>query len=87
MPLMPYMMALKLETGLFVQAVNIAVGGLWATGTMSAPGLGLSILAVVPALAGVQLGPWARGHLPAGHYRSIVLAVLISIEVSLFVRA
>ena len=45
MPLMPYMMALRLEPGLFVQAINIAVViasaflglGLWATGTMSAP--------------------------------------------------
>jgi uncharacterized protein len=95
MPLMPYMMALRLEAGLFVQAVNIAVViasaflglGLWATGTMSAPGLGLSILAVAPALAGVQLATWARRHMPAEHFRSIVLAVLMFIGVSLLVRA
>jgi uncharacterized membrane protein YfcA len=95
MPLMPYMMALRLEARLFVQAVNIAVViasaflglGLWVTGTMSAPGLGLSILAVAPALAGVQLGTWARRHIPAEHFRSIVLAVLMFMGVSLLVRA
>ncbi len=95
MPLMPYMMSLKLEAGLFVQAVNIAVViasiflgfGLWATGTMSAPELGLSVLAVVPALFGVQLGTWARRHIPAAHFRSLVLAVLLFIGLSLLLRA
>ena len=54
---------------------------------MSAPGLGLSILAVVPALAGVQLASWARRHMPVEYFRSIVLAVLMFIGVSLLVRA
>ncbi len=95
MPLMPYMMSLQLDSMLFVQAVNIAVViaslflgfGLWATGTMSAPDVGLSIMAVVPALFGVQLGTWARQHIPAVHFRSIVLAVLLLIGVSLLLRA
>jgi uncharacterized membrane protein YfcA len=95
MPLMPYMMSLQLESGLFVQAVNIAVViasiflgfGLWATGTMSTPGLGLSVLAVVPALSGVRLGTWARQHIPAAHFRSLVLAVLMFIGLSLLLRA
>jgi uncharacterized protein len=95
MPLLPYMMALKLEAGSFVQAVNVAVViaslfltfGLWITGTMSAPGFGLSLLATAPALAGVQLGTWARPHIPASQFRSIVLAVLLLIGVSLLVRA
>ncbi len=93
-PLMPYMMSLKLDAGLFVQAVNIAVViaslflafGLWAAGTMSAPDFGLSVLAVVPALFGVQLGTWARQHIPAVHFRSIVLGVLLLIGVSLVLR-
>lgn len=94
-PLMPYMMSLKLEAGLFVQAVNIAVViasiflgfGLWATGAMSISQLGLSILAVVPALFGVQLGTWARQHIPAAHFRSLVLAVLLFIGLSLLMRS
>jgi uncharacterized membrane protein YfcA len=95
MPLMPYMMSLKLDPGLFVQAVNIAVViasvflgfGLWLAGTMSALDLGLSVLAVAPALLGVQLGNWARQHIPAAHFRTIVLAVLWVIGISLLVRA
>jgi hypothetical protein len=95
MPLMPYMLALKLEAGLFVQAVNIAVViaslflglGLWATGMMAAPDLGLSILAVVPALSGVQLGTWARQHIPPGQLRTFVLAVLFFIGLTLIARA
>jgi uncharacterized protein len=95
MPLMPYMVSLKLDAGLFVQAVNIAVViasvflgfGLWLAGTMSALDFGLSILAVAPALTGVQLGNWARQHIPAAHFRTIVLAVLLIIGISLLVRA
>ncbi|MFY9643468.1 MAG: sulfite exporter TauE/SafE family protein [Rhodomicrobium sp.] len=95
MPLMPYMMSLKMDAGLFVQAVNIAVViaslflgfGLWATGAMAAPDLGLSVLAVAPALFGVRLGTWSRQHIPPAHFRSIVLAVLLLIGVSLFLRA
>jgi uncharacterized protein len=95
MPLMPYMLSLKLDTELFVQSVNIAVviaslflgAGLLATGMMTVPEFGLSVLAVVPALSGVQLGSWARRHIPAAHFRSMVLTVLLFIGVSLFVRA
>ncbi len=95
MPLMPYMLALKLDNGLFVQAVNLAVViaslflgiALWAMGMMTAPDLGLSVLAVVPALLGVQLGAWARRHIPASQFRTFVLAVLLFIGVSLIARA
>jgi uncharacterized protein len=95
MPLMPYMLALHLEPALLVQAVNVAVViasvflglGLWVTGEMSAPDLSLSILAVAPALLGVHLGNWARGHIPAARFKSIVLAVLLTIGMSLTLRA
>jgi uncharacterized protein len=93
MPLMPYMMAQKLDTSLFVQAVNVAVViasaflglGLIAAGAMSASDLGLSGLAAAPALLGVYIGTWSRRQIPAGHFRSLVLAVLLLIGVSLFV--
>ncbi len=95
MPLMPYMLALNLEPALFVQAVNIAVViasiflglGLWMAGLMAAPDFGLSVLAIAPALLGVQLGSWARCHLPASQFKSIVLAVLLLIGFSLALRA
>jgi uncharacterized membrane protein YfcA len=95
MPLMPYMLALNLEPALFVQAVNIAVVaasaflgvGLWMAGLMAAPELSLSVLAIAPALLGVQLGNWARRHIPASQFKSIVLAVLLLIGFSLALRA
>ncbi len=95
MPLMPYMLALNLEPAIFVQAVNIAVViasvflgfGLWITGLMSAPELSLSVLAIAPALLGVQLGGWARRHVPAAQFKSVVLAVLFLIGISLALRA
>jgi uncharacterized membrane protein YfcA len=94
MPLMPYMLALNLDPALFVQAVNIAVViasaflgvGLWMAGLMSAPGLSLSVLAIAPALLGVQLGNWARRHIPASQFKSIVLGVLLLIGFSLALR-
>jgi uncharacterized protein len=61
--------------------------GLWLMGEMSAPDLSLSILAVAPALLGVHLGNWARRHIPAARFKSIVLAVLLTIGMSLTLRA
>ena len=95
MPLMPYMLALKLEPELFVQAVNVSVViasfflgvGLWLAGLMSAPDLSLSLAAIAPALAGVQLGNWARRQLPAPQFKPIVLTVLLLIGFSLTIRA
>ena len=95
LPPMPYMLSLKMPSDRLVQAVNIAVitasaflgVGLWATGIMSAPEFGLSLLAVIPALGGVQLGNWARQHIPATQVRSLVLAVLLLIALSLIIRA
>ena len=95
MPLMPYMLALKLEPALFVQAVNVSVViasfflgfGLWLSGLMSAPDLSLSLAAIIPALAGVHLGNWARRHIPALQFKPAVLAVLLLIGFSLTMRA
>ncbi|MGO9173302.1 MAG: hypothetical protein ACLP7P_15260 [Rhodomicrobium sp.] len=42
---------------------------------------------VVPALLGAQLGSWARQRIPAAHFRSVVLAVLLFIGLSLLMRA
>jgi len=94
MPLMPYMLALNLEPTLFVQAVNIAVViasvflgiGLGLAGLMSVPELSLSVLAIAPALLGVHLGNWARRHIPASQFKSIVLAVLLLIGFTLALR-
>jgi uncharacterized membrane protein YfcA len=91
MPLMPYLLALNLDTQLFVQAMNVAVvissmilgAALWATGALHAPDLALSAMAVAPALVGTWVGTRARQYIPAAHFRTIVLAVLFLIGASL----
>lgn len=85
MPLFPYMMALQLEPARMVQAINLAVMiasavlafGLIATGAMTGQLLGLSVLAVGPALLGVEIGAKVRSKIPPSQFRLGVLLVLL----------
>ena len=85
MPLFPYMMALNLDPGRLVQAINLAVllaslllaVGLLAAGIMTPQLLAISVLALAPALAGCQLGARARKYIPVEQFKSIVLFVLL----------
>ncbi len=85
MPLLPYMLALRLDPDRLVQANNVAVTlasaflaiGLVTAGLMTWPTAALSGLAVIPALGGVQLGTWARRHIPIASFRVIVLVLLV----------
>jgi len=85
MPLFPYMMSLNLDPGRMVQAINLAVLlaslllaiGLLAAGIMTAQLLGVSVLALAPALAGCQLGTMARRYIPVDKFKSVVLFVLL----------
>ena len=84
MPLFPYMMALNLDAGRTLQAINIAVligsailgAGLFAAGIMTLPLLGLSVLAAAPALFGVALGEAARHRIPLQAFRRLSLLTL-----------
>lgn len=94
MPLLPYMMALHLEPSRMIQAINLAVtltsvflaAGLFLSGLMDVPSLGLSLLAVVPALVGVYLGNRARGLLPVPLFRRLMLLVLLAIGILFIMR-
>jgi uncharacterized membrane protein YfcA len=94
MPLLPYMLALGLDTNRFVQANNIAVTlasaflatALLVSGLMTWPILGLSIAAVIPALVGVDLGTCARRLIPASSFRIIVLVLLLVMGLVLAAR-
>jgi uncharacterized protein len=85
MPLLPYMLALRLDPNRLVQANNIAVtlasgflaAGLVVAGLMTWSTAAFSALAVVPALCGVQLGTWARRRMPVASFRVIVLSILV----------
>lgn len=94
MPLFPYIMALHLSPDATVQAVNIAVliattvlaVGLLQTGIMTPGLLALSIAALLPALAGVELGNRARDRIPAAQFRRIVLLTLALVGALLLTR-
>ena len=94
MPLFPYMMSLDLDANRLVQAINFAVlmcslvlaGGLIATGIMTPQLLGLSFLAVLPALTGVEIGSRLRRFIPADGFRRLVLLVLLLMGVSMILR-
>jgi len=94
MPLFPYMMSLDLDANRLVQAINFAVlmcslvlaGGLIATGIMTPQLLGLSLLAVLPALSGVEIGSRLRRFIPADSFRRLVLLVLLLMGTSMILR-
>jgi uncharacterized protein len=85
MPLLPYMMGLRLDPDRFVQAVNIAVtftAGLMLVG-LSVAGLLpkqlalISVLGVVPAMIGTLIGNHGRAKIPAARFRIVVLYTLL----------
>jgi uncharacterized membrane protein YfcA len=94
MPLFPYMMSLSLDPSRLVQAINLAVlvcslilgVGLLAAGIMTPLLLGLSLLAILPALSGVEIGTRLRHHIPADRFRTVVLSVLLIAGLSMIVR-
>lgn len=84
MPLLPYMLSLKLDPDRFVQAVNIAVVtaslilglSLLVTGLMTWQLVMLSTLGVLPALIGVALGNRLRSQIPTRAFRTAVLVMI-----------
>jgi uncharacterized membrane protein YfcA len=89
-PLLPYMLSLKLEPAKFVQAVNIAVVtasailclALVVSGLMTWTLAALSALGIVPALIGVAVGNRLRQRIPAPAFRTAVLVTIFLIGLS-----
>lgn len=94
-PLMPYMMALKLSAAEQVQAVNLAVvlaslalgGALLATGHISWGVLGFSALGTVPAILGVHAGNLVRNRLSTQRFRQATLAMLTALGMGLTMQS
>jgi uncharacterized protein len=94
MPLIPYMLALRMEPDRFVQGVNTAVivaslclgAGLMAFQVMSMNMLYLSLAATIPALVGVQAGTWCRSRIDERNFRQLVILVLTAIGIMLLLR-
>ena len=94
MPLFPYIMGLNLDTDRTVQSINLAVLiastilaiGLVMTGIMTPLLLMGSMVAIVPALVGVQIGTKARRFIPADSFRRVVLSTLLLMGASMLAR-
>ncbi len=95
LPLVPYVMALRLDPDRTVQAINLSVTlaslfmglALINAGLMSVPTATLSLIAIAPALAGIMLGTRARRMIPAQNFRVVVLATLAVLGALLIARA
>lgn len=93
LPLVPYMLALKMEPERFVPAVNLAVtiaslvmmAGLAANGLMSPELAMLSLFGVVPAILGTSIGNQIRVLIPKERFRTVVLVALGVMGITLIV--
>jgi uncharacterized protein len=85
MPLLPYMMGLRLDPDRFVQAVNVAVTftaglmliGLAVAGLLPKQLAMISLLGIVPASIGTYIGNHARTFVPTARFRLLVLYTLL----------
>lgn len=95
MPLVPYVMALDLDPARTVQGINLAVViasvvlgfGLAAHGLLTPSLLALSVIAIIPAIAGAAIGTRLRGLIPDQRFRSITLLVLAAMGAGMLLRA
>ncbi len=94
MPIMPYLLALKMDRDLFVQTINcsftintlvmmLCMGKL---GFMTLPVLTISALGVLPVALGIHLGGKLRKRVSEAIYRKLVLFLLMGLGVTLVIR-
>ena len=94
MPAVPYLQSLGLSRDELVQALGLAftistvslTTGLLVHGAFGAQQLGLSALAIAPALAGMWLGQKIRGRISARAFRLCFLAFLVLLGIELVAR-
>jgi len=94
MPAVPYLQSLGLDRDELVQALGLAftvstvslTTGLLVHGAFGVEQLGLSALAVVPALLGMWVGQRIRGRISARAFRLCFLGFLLLLGIELVVR-
>lgn len=94
MPAVPYLQAARLEKDQLVQALGLSftistvalAGGLLANGAFRVDQLGLSSLALVPALAGMWLGQKVRARISPRRFRQLFLTFLLLLGTELALR-
>ncbi|MEP3280599.1 MAG: sulfite exporter TauE/SafE family protein [Stappiaceae bacterium] len=85
MPVLPYLMALRLAPDQFVQAINISfslcslvmAAGLAGLGWITQEAVLISIFGLVPMFVGLKIGTVVRRRLSIGLFRTLVLCLLI----------
>jgi len=93
-PAVPYLQSLGLQKDELVQALGLSftvstvalAGGLLAHGAFKLDQLGLSLLAVIPALAGMWMGSIARQKISPNAFRRCFLLFLIILGLELTLR-
>lgn len=94
MPIMPYLLSLKMDRDLFVQTINCAftfntlimIMGLGKLGLVTLPVLYLSAGGILLVALGIFLGGRIRKRVTEETYRKMVLILLIVLGVNLAIR-
>jgi uncharacterized membrane protein YfcA len=87
MPVVPYLQALNLSKDELIQAMGMAftvstlalAAMLAARGEWHAAAAGNSLLALIPAIAGMQLGQWLRDRMPPAVFRRCFFIALLAL--------
>lgn len=95
MPIMPYLLSLKISREMFIQTINCAftfntlimMVGLGKLGMLTLPALYLSAGGVLPVALGIFLGSRIRRKVTEEIYRKAVLILLIILGISLTARS
>lgn len=93
-PAVPYLQALGLDKEDLVQALGLSFTvstvalaiGLAGGGAFATDNLAVSLLAVIPALAGMGLGQWVRRRVSPATFRRWFLIVLLGLGLQLVLR-
>lgn len=94
MPIMPYLLSLKMDKNLFVQTINCAftfntlVMMVWLgnIGVLTMPVAYLSAVGILPVALGIFLGGLIRKSVSEARYRKIVFVMLIALGVNLAIK-
>lgn len=95
LPILPYLLALRLDKNLFVQTLNssftfstiIMIVGLGKIGILTTPVLLLSAMGILPVAIGIRLGSRVREKVSETLYRRLVLMLLILLGCNLALRS
>jgi uncharacterized membrane protein YfcA len=95
LPAVPYLQALGLERDRLVQALGLSftvstlalAAGLASGGGLGRAAIGGSLLALLPALAGMALGGWLRGRVAAATFRRCFFGGLLLLGAHLIWQA